>query len=324
MSPMQADAWQDGDLYEPYVGRWSRVVASQFVDWLDVPSRRTMAGRGMRHRRALRDRPRPRRTDRGPRHRSVRRVREVRRAAPGRPEVRGAGRRRSIAAVRRRVVRRGRLRVGAELHRRSGRRGEGARAGRGARRHRGRLRLGLRRRDADDALLLGRGEGHGSRGARTGRGRAVPGARVVEGARRSVRTRGAQRRAVTLDRHPHDLPGLRRLLGAVPRGPGTGAGVLRVARRKQARRAARAAPRQAPHEDRRHDPSHRPRVGRPGAAPGRPRRTQVCSGSTSKPRRFGDTTSSPPTWPGGRPIHPVSLDAMLRRPIGRCSPPTSP
>ena len=36
MSPMQADAWQDGDLYEPYVGRWSRVVASQFVDWLDV------------------------------------------------------------------------------------------------------------------------------------------------------------------------------------------------------------------------------------------------------------------------------------------------
>ena len=34
---MQTDAWQDGDLYEPYVGRWSRAVASQFVDWLGLP-----------------------------------------------------------------------------------------------------------------------------------------------------------------------------------------------------------------------------------------------------------------------------------------------
>ena len=33
---MQTDAWQDGDLYEPYVGRWSRAVASQFVDWLEM------------------------------------------------------------------------------------------------------------------------------------------------------------------------------------------------------------------------------------------------------------------------------------------------
>ena len=34
---MQTDAWEDGDLYEPYVGRWSRAVASQFVDWLGLP-----------------------------------------------------------------------------------------------------------------------------------------------------------------------------------------------------------------------------------------------------------------------------------------------
>ena len=32
-----ADVWQAGDLYEPYVGRWSRLVAREFLDWLDVP-----------------------------------------------------------------------------------------------------------------------------------------------------------------------------------------------------------------------------------------------------------------------------------------------
>ena len=31
------DKWADGDLYEPYVGRWSRLVAQAFLDWLAVP-----------------------------------------------------------------------------------------------------------------------------------------------------------------------------------------------------------------------------------------------------------------------------------------------
>lgn len=31
------DAWAHGDLYEQYVGRWSRQVAPRFVDWLKVP-----------------------------------------------------------------------------------------------------------------------------------------------------------------------------------------------------------------------------------------------------------------------------------------------
>ena len=26
-----------GDAYEPYVGRWSRLVAREFVGWLNVP-----------------------------------------------------------------------------------------------------------------------------------------------------------------------------------------------------------------------------------------------------------------------------------------------
>lgn len=31
------DAWQAGDSYEAYMGRWSRPVAAKFLDWLDVP-----------------------------------------------------------------------------------------------------------------------------------------------------------------------------------------------------------------------------------------------------------------------------------------------
>ena len=32
------DRWTTGDLYEPYVGRWSRLVAREFLGWLDAPS----------------------------------------------------------------------------------------------------------------------------------------------------------------------------------------------------------------------------------------------------------------------------------------------
>jgi SAM-dependent methyltransferase len=31
------DSWESGDAYEPYVGRWSSLVARQFVAWLAVP-----------------------------------------------------------------------------------------------------------------------------------------------------------------------------------------------------------------------------------------------------------------------------------------------
>ena len=31
------DVWGAGDLYEPYVGRWSRLVAREFLSWLSVP-----------------------------------------------------------------------------------------------------------------------------------------------------------------------------------------------------------------------------------------------------------------------------------------------
>jgi len=34
------DIWASGDLYEPYVGRWSRLVAKEFLNWLDIPAGR--------------------------------------------------------------------------------------------------------------------------------------------------------------------------------------------------------------------------------------------------------------------------------------------
>jgi SAM-dependent methyltransferase len=34
------DVWAVGDLYEPYVGRWSRRVAKEFLQWLAVPQRK--------------------------------------------------------------------------------------------------------------------------------------------------------------------------------------------------------------------------------------------------------------------------------------------
>jgi SAM-dependent methyltransferase len=33
----RTDAWDSGDAYEPYVGRWSRPVAREFVGWLAAP-----------------------------------------------------------------------------------------------------------------------------------------------------------------------------------------------------------------------------------------------------------------------------------------------
>lgn len=34
------EVWASGDLYEPYVGRWSRRVAREFLNWLAVPERK--------------------------------------------------------------------------------------------------------------------------------------------------------------------------------------------------------------------------------------------------------------------------------------------
>ncbi len=37
MSTQQPDVWASGAAYEPYVGRWSRLVAREFLSWLAAP-----------------------------------------------------------------------------------------------------------------------------------------------------------------------------------------------------------------------------------------------------------------------------------------------
>ncbi|GAA2104043.1 class I SAM-dependent methyltransferase [Microlunatus panaciterrae] len=40
-SAVPGDRWSSGEQYEPYIGRWSRAVASDFVAWLGLPARAT-------------------------------------------------------------------------------------------------------------------------------------------------------------------------------------------------------------------------------------------------------------------------------------------
>jgi SAM-dependent methyltransferase len=40
MTEKPKDHWASGNDYEPYVGRWSRLVAREFIDWLGVPKGR--------------------------------------------------------------------------------------------------------------------------------------------------------------------------------------------------------------------------------------------------------------------------------------------
>jgi SAM-dependent methyltransferase len=35
--PERDPGWDSGDAYEPYIGRWSRLVAPIFIDWLGIP-----------------------------------------------------------------------------------------------------------------------------------------------------------------------------------------------------------------------------------------------------------------------------------------------
>src|SRR6185503_7510588 len=39
-NPSRADVWASGAAYEPYVGRWSRLVARAFLAWLALPTGR--------------------------------------------------------------------------------------------------------------------------------------------------------------------------------------------------------------------------------------------------------------------------------------------
>lgn len=40
MKDRSNDVWESGDSYEPYIGRWSRLVAQEFIPWLAIPEGR--------------------------------------------------------------------------------------------------------------------------------------------------------------------------------------------------------------------------------------------------------------------------------------------
>ena len=69
----RADVWAVGDAYEAYVGRWSRLVGREFIDWLALPPE-AMARCRLRHRRIDADDSRMRRPRQRHRRRSVRRL----------------------------------------------------------------------------------------------------------------------------------------------------------------------------------------------------------------------------------------------------------
>ena len=80
--PEAHDVWATGAGYQAYVGRWSRLVAREFLGWLGVPPTSRLAGRRLRHGRARRGDRRARSTARGAGGRSLRGVRRARPRAP--------------------------------------------------------------------------------------------------------------------------------------------------------------------------------------------------------------------------------------------------
>ena len=156
-----------------YVGRWSRLVARDFLGWLDPPAGLRWldvgCGTGALSA-AIIERCAPTEIDR---HRPVGRIHRH----GARPDHRSAGRfeqgdgRPCPAGG---ASGRRRLRAGAEFRRRSGAPCCARCAGPLGRRHGGAVRLGLRRRNAADALFLGRRGGPRSRRPRPRRGRALP------------------------------------------------------------------------------------------------------------------------------------------------------
>ncbi len=208
------ERWSGGDAYEAYIGRWSRKVAPRFVDWLAIPpGARWMdvgCGTGALTGAILRAAPlrarysasirrptssmsrRERRPTRRVTLRGRRRGRPCRsrtdRSTPSSPASSSTSSRTSRAALTemRRVAR--------------------------LSRHRGSLRLGLRRTDGPPTPVLRRGDrrGSGCRGARRGHSLSDLFARASPRRLRRGRLHGRRRPS---DRRPDPFSRLRRLLG---------------------------------------------------------------------------------------------------------------
>ena len=141
------------------------------------------------------------------------------------------------------AVRRGARAARAALRERRGRNRAGDEARRSTGRGRGCVRLGLRRRHADAAAVLGRGAGARPECARRGEDSAL---RPRGRDRRALHGRGPGGDRVGLARRRNAVRGLRRLLDAVPVDHRAGRHVHRLA----GRRAEGASPRRPTHQAR--------------------------------------------------------------------------
>src|SRR5215217_5801974 len=238
------DSWDSGDGYETYVGRWSSLIAREFLGWLAVPPGRrwldTGCGTGA-HAESILALAAPGEvvgTDPSPAYVAVARD-QVIRGLGSRSETRKPCKHPRWPSTRWSLDS-PQLRAGTRQSAiRDGARGAPGRRSR-------RLRLGLRRGHADDAPLLGRGGRPRPEGKRDGRRttlyavqpgtteRPLPDSWVKEG-------RGACYRRT--DR----LPRLRRLLVALPGRPGPRAGLRDVAERGAAGGSSRARSDQPAH-----------------------------------------------------------------------------
>ena len=238
---MVADAWDSGGAYEQYVGRWSRPVAAEFLRWLALPRGLAWADIGCGTGAlasaivALCDPSSVHGVDAS--EDFVSRARQH----VGAPATL-RDRRCDASAVGVRHVRRDRVRPRPQLRRRP--RCHGARDGEGheARRPRRGVRLGLRRRHADDAALLGRGHRGEPERARSSTRPSASRCASRSRSRHCSSARGLTVRGGPRDRHPDRLRELRRLLDAVPRQDGRRADVSGLRRRRRTR-SDPAAPR---------------------------------------------------------------------------------
>ena len=237
--PMAPDRWSGGDDYEAYVGRWSRRVAVDFVDWLALPAgldwldlgcgtgalTATILARS-EPASVLGIDPSPDFVGHAAATVGDGRARFATGDADALPAADGA------VTPSCRASSSTSCRTSAP-----GSRSAGARRGPAAPSP---LRVGLRRRHAAHPRLLGRSGGARSGGGGARRGRALPAVRAGRAARGVQHSRAAGRRGGDARRRG-PLRRLRRLLAPLPQRRRARPGLLRLARPRAAGGAARAA-----------------------------------------------------------------------------------
>ena len=215
MTNAQHDVWAVGEGYERYVGRWSRLVAPELRARAWHSGGTKLARRRLRYRCAEPNDPAPRIACPRDRCRSVRRLARFRTCANHRPPRRIPPGRCAGDTRARRLIRRDRLRPRAEFHSGPGQGISRDAPRHAAGRHGRRLCVGLCRRDAAHASLLGRGRRAQAGRTRVRRRHPLPG--VPAGAAPCPLQCGRPaERGGESHRRADGLQGFRRLLVTVP------------------------------------------------------------------------------------------------------------